>query len=67
MRTQHETPDQYEARKTAFLKMKTRRITNALRKEMKARQAKEDAYNAMTPAQRIEAMNIAHAEWLSGC
>ena len=67
MKARNETPEQYEARKTAFLKMKTRRITNALRKGIKARQAKEDAYNAMTPAQRIEAMNIAYAEWLLGC
>lgn len=67
MNTQHETPAQYEARKTAFLKMKTRRITNALRKQVRAQQIKDAKRIEMTAQQRIDEMNIAHAEWLSGC
>jgi hypothetical protein len=67
MRNPNENPKQYEARKTAFLKMRTRMITNRLRNEVEKQLKHERQWNSMTAAQRMEANDIAHLEWLNGC
>jgi hypothetical protein len=56
-----------EQKKRAFMKMRTRMITNRLREEVEAQQRSEAIWNGMTPLQRIEALNIAYAEWAQGC